>query len=219
MADDLYGSQHRALQDAFETRSLADRLELTRSSVLSADDQMFVSSVDMFFLSTVDHEGRPTVSYKGGDPGFVHTPDSSTLLFPSYDGNGMFLSLGNIASNAHVGLLFIAFDRPYRLRIQGDAELSQVPEDLARYPECDAVVRVHITHAFMNCPRYVHRMDHIGRSRYVPRDGIETPLAEWKRIDGIAETLPPAEALRVREAGLIDGLDWKNRVKAGDETV
>ena len=102
MADDLYGEQHRAMQDTFGTRKLADRLAYRRSAALSDDDRSFIAGLDMFFLSTVDHQGRPTVSYKGGDPGFVQTPDPATLLFPSYDGNGMFLSLGNVTVTGHV---------------------------------------------------------------------------------------------------------------------
>ena len=51
----------------------------------------------MFFLSTIDHQGRPTVSYKGGDPGFVRVLDSKTVAFPCYDGNGMFYSMGKLA--------------------------------------------------------------------------------------------------------------------------
>src|SRR6185503_8044835 len=68
----LYGSVHRALQDRFDTRRLADsveaRLVLTE---IPPEHKAFIESRDMFFLSTIDHQGRPTVSYKGGDPGFV----------------------------------------------------------------------------------------------------------------------------------------------------
>ncbi|MDP7669745.1 MAG: pyridoxamine 5'-phosphate oxidase family protein, partial [Alphaproteobacteria bacterium] len=67
---------------------------------ISKEDQLFIEGRDMFFLSTVDEEGRPTVSYKGGDPGFVKVVNKNTIAFPDYDGNGMFYSLGNIASSA-----------------------------------------------------------------------------------------------------------------------
>ena len=173
----------------------------------------------MFFLSTVDHQGRPTVSYKGGDPGFVQTPDPTTLLFPSYDGNGMFLSLGNLTVHPDVGLLFISFEKPNRLRVQGRAELSSDPSELRLFPESDTVVRVHITHAFTNCPRYVHRQEPVERSRYVPRDGVETPIAEWKRISGIVDALPPVDAVRVAHIGTIDGAEWIKRVRSGDPRI
>ena len=73
----------------------------------------------MFFLSTIDPAGRPTVSYKGGDPGFVRVLDRTTVAFPCYDGNGMFFSMGNLLGNVQVGLLFINFEKPHRLRLQG----------------------------------------------------------------------------------------------------
>jgi len=30
--------------------------------------------------------------------------DTRTLVFPNYDGNGMYISMGNAAENPHVGL-------------------------------------------------------------------------------------------------------------------
>jgi hypothetical protein len=68
----LYGPVHRSLQDRFETRRLADNVE-TRVVLteIPQEHKAFIESRDMFFLSTIDHQGRPTVSYKGGDPGFA----------------------------------------------------------------------------------------------------------------------------------------------------
>src|SRR5687767_10134792 len=113
----LYQQGSRTLQDQFDTRRLADRIEerLVHAR-LSDDDRAFIGARDMFFLATADAEGRPNCSYKGGDPGFVRVLDERTLAFPSYDGNGMFLSLGNALVNPHVGLLFIDFTRGRRLR-------------------------------------------------------------------------------------------------------
>jgi hypothetical protein len=87
----LYGPVHRSLQERFDTRPLADNVE--KRVVLTEippEHKAFIESRDMFFLSTIDHQGRPTVSYKGGDPGFVRVLDSKTVAFPCYDGNGMF---------------------------------------------------------------------------------------------------------------------------------
>ena len=86
----LYGPVHRLLQDRFDTRRLADNVE-TRVVLteIPQEHKAFIESRDMFFLSTIDHQGRPTVSYKGGDPGFVRVLGSKTLAFPCYDGNGI----------------------------------------------------------------------------------------------------------------------------------
>ena len=120
----LYGDIHRAMQMAFDTRTLADRLEgMIVKSEIDDVGKVFIASRDMFFLTTIDHNDRPTVSYKGGSPGFVRVLDASTLLFPSCDGNGMYLSMGNISGNPEIGMLFIDFEKPFRLRAQGRAEL------------------------------------------------------------------------------------------------
>jgi len=79
----LYGEQHRQLQDEFATRKMADRVEeLACKTEFDDESKGFIEHMDMFFLSTVDHQGRPTVSYKGGDAGFVKVIDSKTLAFP-----------------------------------------------------------------------------------------------------------------------------------------
>jgi len=216
----LYGEQHRALQDAFGTRNMADRIEqLTCRTEFDEASKGFIEAMDMFFLATVDHQGRPTVSYKGGDPGFVKVVDSTTLVFPSYDGNGMFLSMGNVAQHTQVGMLFIAFELPHRLRVQGTASISRDDPMMAHYKEADFIVRVQLSELWQNCPRYIHRYQKVNPSRYVPREACETPLAEWKRIDLIQDVLPPHDAAKVQAAGTIGIEEWIGKIKAGDPTA
>lgn len=175
----LYGDSHRELQDAFETRGLADLIEQNVAHAEITDaEKAFIQSRDMFFLSTVNHEGMPTVSYKGGDPGFVKVLDQRTLAFPSYEGNGMFLSMGNIRANKHVGLLFIDFERPKRLRIQGEATISRDDPLSELYEEHDLIVRVAISDVIPNCPRYVHKYRKVDASKFVPGKEVETPLPD-----------------------------------------
>jgi hypothetical protein len=216
----LYGPEHRALQDDFDSRPLADRIEAI--AVKPEIDDMargFIESRDMFFLSSIDYRGRPTVSYKGGDPGFVRVLDATTLAFPSYDGNGMYLSMGNIAANPQIGCLFIDFERPFRLRLQGRAELVRTGELLSRFKEAELVVKVAVSDVWMNCPRYVHRYQKVSRSRYVPKEDAETPLCEWKRIDMIQDVLRPKELAQVDKAGQITIEEWMGKVVSGDEGV
>jgi len=216
----LYGERHRALQDEFDRRRMADRIEsIAVKTEFGEAERAFIESRDMFFLTTVDDRGRPTVSYKGGDPGFIRVVDPQTILFPSYDGNGMYLSMGNIAGNPEIGILFIDFERPFRLRLQGRAELTRDPSALAFYKEAELVVRVVVSETWMNCPRYIHRMQKVKPSRYVPREGAETPLCEWKRIEGIEDVLRPAELTAVEKAGKITEEQWIGRIVAGDDNV
>lgn len=214
----LYGPQHRELQDHLATRAMADRIEaIAVKTQLDDATRAFIESRDMFFLSTVDHNGRPTVSYKGGDPGFVRVLDDGAIAFPSYDGNGMHYSTGNIAGHPEIGCLFIDFTRPFRLRLQGRAEVFKDGPLLNLFNEAELAVRVAVTEVWMNCPRYVHRYEKKAASRYVPRADIETPLCEWKRIDGLQDILRPHELEAVEKAGNITEEEWIGRVLSGDE--
>ena len=216
----LYGDQHRELQDQFASREMADRIELIAAKT-EIDDMArgFIETRDMFFLSSVDHNGRPTVSYKGGDPGFVRVLDPKTMAFPSYDGNGMFYSMGNIAANPEIGCLFIDFEKPFRLRLQGRAELVASGPLMGLFNEAELVVKVAVTDVWMNCPRYVHRYKKEQASRYVPRVDVETPLCEWKRIQGLEDILRPHERAAVDKAGQITEEEWMGHVLAGDDKV
>jgi hypothetical protein len=214
----LYGPGHRALQDAFESRPLADRIEAIGMKTEITDlEKAFIESRDMFFLTSVDDRGRPTVSYKGGTPGFVRVLDAGTLAFPSYDGNGMYLSMGNISGNPEVGFLFIDFEKPFRLRLQGRATVSRDPEALAMFKDAELVVIVKVSELWMNCPRYVHRYQKVAPSRYAPVADAETPFCEWKRIDGIQDVLRPHETAVVEKVGQITIDDWMGKVLTGDE--
>ena len=216
---EMFGAQHRALQDEFDTRRLADLIEggFVHKEVDEAT-KAFIESRDMFFLATVDHRGQPTVSYKGGDPGFVKVVDSRTIAFPFYDGNGMFYSWGNIAGNAKVGMLFIDFQTPNRLRVQGTAKVAMNDPLMMQYVEAQGIVRVTVEGAWPNCPRYVHRMDKVKTSRYVPRAACETPLAGWKRIDIVQDSLPAREQGKAAKAGgLITVEDWFGKLAQGSE--
>lgn len=187
----------RSLQDRFDTRALADRIDgLLVSTTISEGDRAFIEDRDMFFLATADAEGRPTCSYKGGEPGFVRVLDPSTLAFPNYDGNGMYLSTGNVLVHPDVGLLFIDFKRGHRMRLEGTASIDLDDPLLGDYPEAQFVVRVRARSVYPNCPRYIHRYELVRRSRFVPHDGCLTPVPEWKRSDWAAGALPEHDPAR-----------------------
>jgi predicted pyridoxine 5'-phosphate oxidase superfamily flavin-nucleotide-binding protein len=191
MSDITYHAGMRTLQDRFDTRRLADRLDehLGRAQ-FTEQDKAFIESRTMFFLATADAEGRPDCSYKGGDPGFVRIVEPGVLEFPSYDGNGQFRSLGNVNANSAVGLLFIDFESPRRLRVNGHATLLDDPETLARHHGAQLVVRVKATRIFPNCPRYIHKSAGSQPSADVPRPGHEPPVPGWKSMAIVADVLP-----------------------------
>lgn len=210
--DSFYTPQQRALQDRFGTRRLADTQERAIvSGRLSEADRIFIGERDMLFLSSIEATGQPTVSYKGGAPGFVRI-DGDDLLLPCYDGNGMFLSMGNVMEEARVGLLFIDFETPRRLRVHGIARLDEaVP-----IPGSPIVMRIRPTQVFVNCPRYIHHYRREHSSRYVPDAEGAAPVAEWKRLDFLQEYLPQADRKSVAAIGTITQAEYDATVNRGE---
>jgi predicted pyridoxine 5'-phosphate oxidase superfamily flavin-nucleotide-binding protein len=191
---DTYHEGNRTLQDRFDTRRLADRLdEAIVGDTIGPNDSAFIEHCDMFFLATADEQGRPNCSYKGGEPGFVRVVDQHTIAFPNYDGNGMYLSMGNLAANPSVGMLFIDFEGRDRMRVNGEASVDFDEELRAWWPEAQFVVRVSAREIFPNCPRYVHRYQKVAASVFVPRDECETPVPSWKRADWAVDVLPEGD--------------------------
>jgi uncharacterized protein len=192
-----YHGGSRSLQERFDTRAIADRIdELLVSDTIDPGHRAFIEARDMFFLATADAEGRPTCSYKGGEPGFVRVLDPQTLAFPNYDGNGMYLSTGNMLLNPDVGMLFIDFERGHRMRLEGTASIDLEDPLRADYPEAQFVVRVRPRAVYPNCPRYIHRYELVRRSRFVPRTDCLTPVPEWKRSDWAYDALPAHDPAR-----------------------
>jgi uncharacterized protein len=191
---ELYHRGSRHFQERFDTRRLADRIEerLVRQT-FCPEDCAFIEARDMFFLATADELGRPTCSYKGGPPGFVRVVDDRTLAFPSYDGNGMFLSLGNALVNPHVGLLFIDFVEGTRLRVDGEASIDEHDPLCAELDGAALVVRVAAREIFPNCSRYIHRLALTSRSEFTPAKGRSAPIPTWKRSDWASDVLPAGD--------------------------
>ncbi len=193
-SEEIPGTYHagsRHLQDHFDSRRIADRLEQVTAHIAFTDsDRTFIDSCAMFFLATADREGWPDCSYKGGLPGFVRVLDACTLAFPDYDGNGMFRSLGNISINPHVGLLFIDFEQTNRLRVNGTATLHVDDPLLSAFPGAQLIVRVHAERIFPNCPRYIHKMHIDAYSVYAPTPDQTPPEPDWKQMEEFRDALP-----------------------------
>lgn len=185
-----YHQGQRDLQDRFDTRRLADRLAESTSDAIGERFKGFIERRDMFFIATADAEGWPEASYKGGDPGFVRVLDDHTLAYPVYDGNGMFLTTGNLAVNPRVGLLFVDWETGTRLRLSGHATVDPVDPLIDTYPGARLVVRVRVREVFANCRRYVHRQQRVARSPFVPTAGVEAPVPDWKLDPWFDGTLP-----------------------------
>ncbi|MFI4976140.1 MAG: pyridoxamine 5'-phosphate oxidase family protein [Caulobacterales bacterium] len=189
----MYHQGQRELQDRFGSRALADRLEeKLRRDRFNEADKAFVEESPFFFLATADAQGRPDCSFKGGLPGFVRIAAPDLLIWPDYDGNGMFRSLGNIRVNPNVGLLFMRIgDKPGRLRINGVAQIAFEEEQLEGFAGGQMLVKVTPTDIFPNCPRYIPQLQLVEPSVYAPRVDAEPVEPAWKAFDMFKDVVPP----------------------------
>lgn len=214
----IYGQQHRALQDQFDSRRMADRIEeIAVRTEIGPGEKAFIEARDMFFLSSIDHRGRPTVSYKGGEPGFMRVAGPATLLFPCYDGNGMYYSMGNLKAQPDVGLLFIDFETPNRLRVQGKAEICLDHPELGNFAGAEFLVSIAVDQIWQNCARYIHKYQKVGTSKYAPKQEAEAPFAVWKRVDVVQDALPDRDKGKAdAEGGLITEETYIDLLKRGE---
>lgn len=190
-----HGAGAREVQDRFDTRRLADAItSRTVHDVITENDRAFIERMDMFFIASQGANGSLDCSYKGGEPGFVKVIDEHTIAFPNYDGNGQYMTAGNIVESGRVGLLFIDFENQWRMRLNGTASIDFDDPLRAEWPEAQFVVRVRAEEVFPNCPRYIHRMELVERSVFVPQRGCETPDPDWK--DYFEDALPEEQQRR-----------------------
>ncbi len=214
---EFYGEAQRALQDEFDTRRLANAHQLSIvADGIDDDRKAFIESRDFFFLSTVGADGWPTVSYKGGPTGVVHVEDERTIVFPSYDGNGMFMSMGNVEASSKIGLLFIDFETPNRLRLHATATVHTDDPAMERFPGAELIVRGRVENTFVNCARYIHPHERVRSSEYVPDESGAQPFPAWKRIDMIQPFLPESDLGKADGAGgEIDVDEYVRRIADG----
>lgn len=195
MATFEHSAGAREVQDRFDTRRLADAISSrTVHDTLTENDRAFIERMDMFFIATEGANGNLDCSYKGGEPGFVRVLDDQTIAFPNYDGNGQYMTAGNIIETGKVGLLFIDFQNQWRMRLNGTASIDFDDPMRSQWPEAQFVVRVRAEEIFPNCPRYIHKMEVVERSVFVPQAGCETPDPDWK--DYFEDALPEEQKQR-----------------------
>ncbi len=214
---EFYTDAQRKMQSEQDSSNLADAMAAAIVfDELQDDHRAFIETRDYFMLSTVNAEGEPTVSYKGGPVGIVQVVSAKKLAFPSFDGNGMFYSMGNIADAGKIGMLFIDMETPHRVRVQGTAKVSKDTDLMARFPGANMVVDVEVTSVFINCARYIHKHKRLEASKYVPNEKGEQPFPAWKRIDLLQGALPDKDQGKAEEAGgLITAEQYQKALEEG----
>lgn len=199
----FYHPGMRELQDRYEGRAVPDRLADNRMRTAFSDtDREFIETAAFFFLATSTPDNTDC-SFKGGAPGFVRIVGENTLVWPDYDGNRMYRSLGNIAQNEQVGLLFIRFDGTLidgagRLRVNGRATIDETSEAVAGIPGAKRAIRFVAEHIFTNCPRYIPKMGFEEPSIHTPCEAHTPPDPAWKSRSFVKDIFD-AERARAKE--------------------
>jgi PPOX class probable FMN-dependent enzyme len=121
----------------------------------------FIARSPFMLLATADRDGRPDVSPKGDEPGFVAVEDEQTLLVPERKGNKLIFSLQNILANPTVALIFLVPGTEETLRVHGTAELTADPAVVqrlaARGQPALLATRVRVERCFFHCAKAFKR--------------------------------------------------------------
>jgi predicted pyridoxine 5'-phosphate oxidase superfamily flavin-nucleotide-binding protein len=123
--------------------SLPSRVARQTAS-LSEELQQWIRRADTFFLASFHPLGGADASHRGGFPGFVQVVDERTLIWPDYNGNGMFNTLGNITESPNTGLLFLEFEQGGTLQLSGIAEVIWDKERADPFPGAERIVEFKI---------------------------------------------------------------------------
>jgi len=190
---DFYHEGMRELQDRYEGRAVADRLEAHRARAsFNDDDRGLIESAAFFFLASAAG-GNVDCSFKGGEPGFVRITGERELTWPDYDGNRMYRSLGNIFSSPRVGLLFLSFEggrfdgSAARLRVTGRASIIDDDPTMTDWPGAKRLICLAVDRVFPNCPRYIPKFAAVEPSVFTPKEGYEPPAPPWKARDFVKD--------------------------------
>ena len=154
-AQEKYGTQHMA----------SNILESVNTSRIYAHLKKIINGCSYFFLATASKDAKVNVNFKGGEKGFVHVIDENTILFPDYDGNGIFHGLNDIMENPNVGMLFIDFNTSQRFKINGVATIIDDSKTVTKYLDWKGfseyptrIIKVNVTYVLGNCSKYIENV-------------------------------------------------------------
>lgn len=152
--EQVYGNCSKYIQmrepEAAGSSTCAEPGIARRAETLTDGQRRLISSSDTFFIASAHPGGGADASHRGGLPGFVRFLDEETLAFPDYSGNNMFNTLGNIAANPKVGLLFVDFERGDTLQLSGEACVIWEPARAAEFAGAQRVVEFQVGEAVEN---------------------------------------------------------------------
>lgn len=159
----FFSHEHHKIREKYKTTNKARHwLTTLNTSSLSSNMITLIEKTPYFFLATSSSSGHTNVNYKGTqNKKAIHILDKKHLLFPDYEGNGIFHSLGDILSNPHIGILVINFTENKRIKINGKASIIDKYEDVKKYfhifedTTITRLIKVEILYAIENCSKNI----------------------------------------------------------------
>jgi predicted pyridoxine 5'-phosphate oxidase superfamily flavin-nucleotide-binding protein len=142
--DQVFSNCGRYISDRRPTFVPTRSGHVSTDAHLSSDQIDLVRGADMFFIGTNHPDGAADASHRGGNPGFIKVDSPGALRWPDYDGNAMFMTLGNLSVDPRVGLLFVDWTQGTLLHLSGRAVLDWDPRSAAALPGAQRVVEMSI---------------------------------------------------------------------------
>jgi uncharacterized protein len=182
------------LQHRYQTQERARRFY--RQQMLGRlNERMveFIGRQEMVWIAAADANGECDCSFRAGPSGFVQVLDDRTVRYPEYRGNGVMASLGNIAENPHVGMVFLDFDQErIGLHVNGTARIVEAGGDGdGAQPRVERWVEVRVQEAYIHCRKH---LPHLVRMNGDGRDwGTDDARAKGGDYFGTACQAPPAQ--------------------------
>ena len=130
-------------------------------TTITPDLVQFIAAQTSIFLATANAEGQPYIQHRGGPPGFLKALDDKTIAFADFTGNRQFISQGNLAENPKAHLFLIDYMNRRRIKIWGEARVSEdpdltaklMPENYKARPE--QAILFTVTAWDSNCPQHI----------------------------------------------------------------
>src|ERR1700710_2658482 len=128
----------RALQQQEGSRKGYEKVEKNKVVDGLTDNEIaFIAERDSFYMASYGENDYPYIQHRGGPKGFVKVIGNKTIGFVDFAGNRQYISVGNLATQSHTGLIMISYPHRARLKIYADARVVSIHEDEALFSELD----------------------------------------------------------------------------------
>ncbi|MFF4617694.1 pyridoxamine 5'-phosphate oxidase family protein [Nonomuraea jabiensis] len=131
--EQVYSNCPKYIQTRSPTSAPGEPAGLGRGIALPDRHRRWIAEADTFFIATRAEGLGADVSHRGGNPGFVRVTGARSLEFPDYQGNAMYMTLGNLELDPAAGLLFVDWERGETLQLTGRARVDWGDQRTVRF--------------------------------------------------------------------------------------